>query len=585
MLGFTPARKGRSIQVPEKGVWYVRPLGALNGSQLDRLAAVLKSQQVPGVDLSDHWEITNESLYHLKSLNTLQFLDISRTKISDNGLKTLGSLSQLKVVILPQGISDAGVLALKPLQNLEELNLDRGLVTDAGLSTLAVFPKLQRLDLSGTRISDAGISSLNKLPKLTRLVLNSDITDASAPHLQKLKTLREIDISQTYIHDEGLRALSKLPYLETIYLNKYVGDVGVERLSASKSLRTLDLSGTTITDEAARSLGRMKQLQELSLGQTEVGNASLVALGKLPNLKMLELSDTHVAGSGLAPLADAKKLEIISLSWQTLTREDLEGMSRLRQLKAIILNGVPLPEATMAQLRKLSPFEAVDGFERARLKRQQSSIGDLGLGAPVATPQSPSSRFSSYLPESPKQRGGAKPIVPAGTSVKSSPTVLKPASRWGFMNRKTQSPVTVPAAEPSLAEPATPGRIASKPTTQSAQGSASSRLIDASRAASGVSPASELPASRSVSPELAHEAARAPQHDAPQADYLVRMITLQSNPTKGGGFSGLSGMKQLGSPMGRAGLNEITSGSAKGIVHQEDRPENFIGEININATR
>src|SRR6185312_12476336 len=69
VLGFTPSRHGHPVHVPPEQLWYVRPTGALSASKLDKLASLIKTEHIPGLDLSDHWELTNESLSHLRSLS------------------------------------------------------------------------------------------------------------------------------------------------------------------------------------------------------------------------------------------------------------------------------------------------------------------------------------------------------------------------------------------------------------------------------------------------------------------------------------------------------------------------------------
>ena len=64
VIGFTPTRRGKPIRVPEGRLWYVRPTDSLNGIQLAALAREMKNAGVPGLDLSDHWELSTESLRH-----------------------------------------------------------------------------------------------------------------------------------------------------------------------------------------------------------------------------------------------------------------------------------------------------------------------------------------------------------------------------------------------------------------------------------------------------------------------------------------------------------------------------------------
>ena len=209
------------MHVPEDAVWYVRPVRrAETRATLDRLAHLVRQERIPGLDLSDHWELTDHSLSHLKSLPTLVFLDISRTKISDAGLAALQSCRKLCILLLPDTVTDHGLLALSvPLAAMRDLNLDESHITDRGVETLTHFSYLENLDLSSTHVTDAGLVFLKKLPRLRRLVLPPSITDASAASLRELKTLREIDISQTQIGAPGLAALASLPKLRTIYLS------------------------------------------------------------------------------------------------------------------------------------------------------------------------------------------------------------------------------------------------------------------------------------------------------------------------------------------------------------------------------
>ena len=388
MLGFTPARPHHPVFVPDEKLWYVRPIGPLNALSLDALARLIQAHHVPGLDLSDHWELSNASLAHLRSLDQLRMLDISQTAISDAGILSLRDHPQLAILLLPEGTTDHALDVLADLPALRELNLDRAHITDQGLSKLAALPLLEILDLSATEISDAGIASLGKLPHLKQLVLGGTITDAGAPFLRELKSLEDIDISQTQIRENGLAALAALPRLRTVYVNRQTSDEGLARLAKSKSLRALDLSHTAITDAGVKSLTQAKALEEISFSQTAIGNESLTSLAKLPDLRMVDFSETQVTSVGLAPLAHLAKLQVLSLSWQKLTREDLHEMAKLKQLKTIVLNGVALPEVTMAQLRHLgtqSPWEQVPGLERARLS--ESPIEDASvLAAPSPFP-------------------------------------------------------------------------------------------------------------------------------------------------------------------------------------------------------
>ena len=65
----------------------------------------------------------------------------------------------------PQGsdqITDAGMVHLKGLANLETLTLSETQITDAGLVHLVGMTNLQKLIFRGTKVTSAGVAELQK---------------------------------------------------------------------------------------------------------------------------------------------------------------------------------------------------------------------------------------------------------------------------------------------------------------------------------------------------------------------------------------------------------------------------------------
>jgi len=83
-------------------------------------------------------------------------------------------------------VTDAGLVHLKGLTNLEKLNLAFTQVTDAGLVHLKELTKLEKLNLVVTQITDAGLVHLKGLTNLEKLYLNgTQVTAAGATELKK----------------------------------------------------------------------------------------------------------------------------------------------------------------------------------------------------------------------------------------------------------------------------------------------------------------------------------------------------------------------------------------------------------------
>jgi len=99
-------------------------------------------------------------------------LNLARTNVTDEGLKTVGALARLT-----------------------KLNLNRTKITDEGLAHLVGLTGLDWLNLYGTEISDTGLPTIAKMRKLKAVYLwNSKVTDEGVAKLQKeLGTTKVVD--------------------------------------------------------------------------------------------------------------------------------------------------------------------------------------------------------------------------------------------------------------------------------------------------------------------------------------------------------------------------------------------------------
>ena len=240
-------------------------------------------------------------------------MDLTGTKVTDRGLKTVGKLA-----------------------GLSHLELDAAEISDAGLEHLTALP-IEWLSVSGTHVTDAGLAHLTKLKRLATLqagrrpvpsfaVVNTpqgmesrpnippdqnaetQVTDAGLKHLATIVTLRSLDLRGANISDDGLKQLR----------------------SALVKLKSLSLEGTPITDAGVAHLAALDWARIAGLEATKLTDAGLVTIGKLPNLEMLTLNKTAITNAGLPQLTSLKKLATL---WLNETQVNREGGEKL--LKAI----------------------------------------------------------------------------------------------------------------------------------------------------------------------------------------------------------------------------------------------------------
>ena len=95
-------------------------------------------------------------------------LDLSRTKIVDEDLVTVGKMGHLARLILSRtGVTDAGLAHLKTCAQLDYINIYQTKVTDAGLGNLGSLTKLRKVYAWQSMVTAAGASDLqSKIPGL-----------------------------------------------------------------------------------------------------------------------------------------------------------------------------------------------------------------------------------------------------------------------------------------------------------------------------------------------------------------------------------------------------------------------------------
>lgn len=337
LLGFTPDRKKVGIDVPAGRLWYVRPMGAYTAKEWSQLRDVLNRHRVPGLDLSERWDLDDATLALLGGDPPVRLLQLGRTKVSDQGISQVSGFPFLETLSLSPKTTGAGLRALADLKNLKEL------------------------DMRGSKVPEEALADLRHFKQLRSLVLNESVTDRGAAALAALGNLRELDVSATRMGDEGLSAVAKLSQLESFYAPAAMTDAGLASLSGLTKLKRLDLSQSRVTDGGLAALETLTVLEQLALTDTGISDIGMASVTKLRRLKTLELSGTRLTSSGLALVARLPNLETLSLSWQRLAPQDMEALSSCKSLKRLVLDGTPIPDLLMEAIRspqKRTPLQA-----------------------------------------------------------------------------------------------------------------------------------------------------------------------------------------------------------------------------------
>ena len=106
--------------------------------------------------------------------------------VDDDGLQALSGLGNLKALVLPTAITDAGLKQLTRLERLTTLGLAGTRIGDAGLAHLGGLVRLEGLVLTNSRITDKGLLFLSGLSKLNSLEMTGcDLSEEAVQDLRK----------------------------------------------------------------------------------------------------------------------------------------------------------------------------------------------------------------------------------------------------------------------------------------------------------------------------------------------------------------------------------------------------------------
>jgi Leucine-rich repeat (LRR) protein len=278
------------------------------GGRIDRDAG----GDIIGVHLRGTW-VSDTELLDLARLPRLERLDLSHTRISDEGL-----------------------LHLKPARQIKDLNLYYAeQITDQGISAIREWKQLKRLNMRGTRVSDGGLAIVGSLTQLEALdIAFTEFTDNGLDALVPLTQLKELAIGRSKLGKNALEVLRLLPTLESL-------DLGGPRPGAG-GLR--DKEGTPMPDDLPRAISGLNQLRALKLSYSQIGADGLRILSALDHVERLALEGSpRVDDQALAELAKWKSLRFLDVQ---ATKVTPQGVAALEKGKPgiVVLSGPFAPQ-------------------------------------------------------------------------------------------------------------------------------------------------------------------------------------------------------------------------------------------------
>ena len=265
------------------------------GGKVDRDPA----GDVIGLRLRGTW-VTDTELLDVARLPKLELLDLSHTRITDEGLLHLKPAKQIRDLNLyyAEQITDQGMAAIRDWKNLKHLNVRGTRVFDGTLAIVSGLTQLEALDIAYTQITDNGLDGLVPLTKLKELSIGrSKLNKNALEVLRLLPTLEYLDLGGPHPGSGGYRAKPGTPMPDDV----------PRAISELKQLRVLKMNYSEITADGLRILAALDQVEKLSLtGSSHVDDLAMAQLAHWKSLQYLDVQGTKVTTHGVAALEKAK---------------------------------------------------------------------------------------------------------------------------------------------------------------------------------------------------------------------------------------------------------------------------------------
>ncbi len=280
------------------------------------------------------------------------------------------------IVKTPQEIME-GILALpnaekrdEHLQQLSELkeglnaittlDLSRSGVSDEGLKHLTAFPQLTELNLAETRVSNTGLVSVAEVKTLRSLTLGNlrGVDDLGVKHLSSLKELKSLTITACPVTDQVFTTLAELDGLQVLNLSicPDIYGKGFQLLTTKghfKNLRELQVSGSKFGNYGMDQLNKLPQLEILRASRCEMAGATIMGLTGCDRLKVLDLSGNSFFDDNMKIVSRLKNLEELRLAQiNGLTDESLNSLKIMKSLKILDLEGTRITEPAAKLLKE-----------------------------------------------------------------------------------------------------------------------------------------------------------------------------------------------------------------------------------------
>ncbi len=324
----------------------------------------LPGRPAVGVSFEGSERFSDRYIYLLKALPNLTRVDMSGSRLTDEGLTQLPHLKKLvELNLYDTSTTRAAMTELR--QKLPNVWIvDDWMITNLGGGfDRDKKGRILRVSFTGSqKFGDHEMRLLKPLKYLEMLELNGTrITDSGLKELSEHRNLNVLCLKGTNITDVGMKTIGVLKNLQNLFLDDTkITDDGLVELQGLENLKQLELSGTRITDEGLKTICELKTILGLNLGATRISDAGLKDLGQLPLLSTLNLMNTKITDHGLKNIKEFNQLGVLNLRGTRITDAGLNEFQEFRKLYMVFLGDTQVTETGFDEFKNSKLIRQVD---------------------------------------------------------------------------------------------------------------------------------------------------------------------------------------------------------------------------------
>lgn len=274
--------------------------------------------------------VTDEALKHIGDLTELKWLALDGIAVHDlSFLSRLNRLESLNLLLVASG--DVHLESITDLDNLKEFSYESALpLTARDLIELARCNNLETLGVGSAGFQPDALASLVEVPQIRVLrVHGGTLGDAETQWISRLKALEVVELVETDVSGRCLRAIASMPRLERLDLGGIWDEHLLEGGEAIPHVR--DITFRCMNEFDLSKLGRLSDLRNLRLRFV----TSLKAIDTLNNLESLSLSSIlrPIDMSNLHKISDLRSLELHGGRPDGMSWRDIPAIPSLLSLK------------------------------------------------------------------------------------------------------------------------------------------------------------------------------------------------------------------------------------------------------------